>query len=70
MKKIIHHLRNRSEKDRRHVLHVFVFCAGVILIMLWIYSLGRNLTSPDTKAEISRDLEPFSTLKDSIPSEW
>jgi len=66
MKKIIHHLRRQSEKTRTHVLNVMTIVAGIILILLWIYSLGANFTNPDTQAELSSDLKPFSALKDNL----
>ena len=37
--------------------------AGIVLISLWVYSLGANLSSPDTEAKITNDLKPFSALK-------
>lgn len=63
MKKIIHHIRNQSEEVRRHILHVSMVVFGVILLFLWIYSLGTNLTNSDTQAKINNDLKPFSALK-------
>ncbi len=66
MKKIIHHLRNQSEETRTHILHVLTVGASVILVLLWIYSLGTNLTNTDTKTQISKDLKPFSVLKDNL----
>jgi len=70
MKKIIHHIRKQSKEDRRHILHILIFCAAVILILLWVYSLGATLSDSDARAEISEDLRPFATLKDSITSPW
>lgn len=66
MKKIIHNIRNQSEEIRRHILHVLTVVAGIILILLWIYSLGTNLTNPDTQVKINNDLKPFSVLKDNL----
>ncbi|HEY4715418.1 hypothetical protein A2643_02835 [Candidatus Nomurabacteria bacterium RIFCSPHIGHO2_01_FULL_39_220] len=66
MKKIIHHLRSQSEEVRRHILHVSTVVLAVILVLLWIYSLGTSLTNPDTQAKISNDLKPFSALKANI----
>ncbi len=63
MKKMILNLRNKPEHVRRHVLHVSTMIAGVILILLWIYSLGATLTSPETQAKVKNDLNPFSALK-------
>lgn len=66
MKKIIHHIRNQSEEVRRHILHVLTIIFAIILALLWIYSLGTNLSNPDTQAKISNDLKPFSALKANI----
>jgi len=66
MKKIIHKLRNRPEEERRHILHILTFVCAIILITLWIYSLGRTVTSNETKTQIKQDLQPFTMLKDSI----
>jgi len=70
MKRIIHHIRKQPEEVRRHILHILTFVAAALLILLWIYSLGTTLTSPDTRAKMSQDLQPFSALKDSIPPSW
>lgn len=66
MKKIIHRLNRRSEEDRRHVLHIVVFVLTIGLIVLWVFSLSKNLSSPETKARMKEDLTPFSILKDNI----
>jgi hypothetical protein len=36
------------------------------MIMLWIVSLGKNLSSEDTKIKMKQDLQPFSVLKDNL----
>ncbi|MFZ2072158.1 MAG: hypothetical protein WA101_01575 [Minisyncoccia bacterium] len=66
MKKIIHKLRQRPEEDRRHILHILTIASAIIMIILWSYSLGRNLTNPDVKEKVKQDLKPFSVLKDNI----
>ena len=66
MKKIIHHLRRQSEETRTHVLHVLTIIAGIILVLLWIYSLGANFTNPDIQAKVSNDLKPLSAIKDNL----
>ncbi len=68
MKKIIHHIRRQPEEVRRHILHILTIIAGIILILLWIYSLGANLSNPDTQVKVSNELKPFSVLKDNIIS--
>ncbi len=59
MKKIINHLRNQPEEARRHILHVITFGFGIILIILWVYSLGTTITSKETK---NTDQARFKTV--------
>ena len=66
MKKIIHHIRKQPEEVKRHILHVLIVAFAVVLILLWIYSLGTTLTSPDTQVKVNQDLKPFSVLKDNM----
>ena len=65
MKKIIYHIRRQPEEVKRHILHILTIVFAVILVLLWIYSLG-SLASPDNQAKMSQDLEPFSALKDNM----
>ncbi|OGI60566.1 hypothetical protein A2641_03470 [Candidatus Nomurabacteria bacterium RIFCSPHIGHO2_01_FULL_37_25] len=66
MKKIIHHVRRQPEEIRRHILHFLTAVAGIVLVMLWFYSLGRNLNNPDTQVKVNNELKPFSVLKGNI----
>ena len=66
MSKIIHHLRKQPEEVRRHILHIVTMIFGVVLIFLWIYSLGRNLTSEETQIKADKNLKPLSALKANI----
>lgn len=66
MKKIIHKLRQQPEHIRTHILHVTTICAAVVLGMLWVYSLGTNLTSAETQEKLKQDAQPFSVLKDNL----
>lgn len=66
MKKIIHHLRRQPEHIRRHILHATTLVVGIILIFFWMFSLGNNLSNPDTKIKISNDLKPLNALKDNL----
>ena len=66
MKKIIHHIRRQPEEVRRHILHILTIISGIILILLWIYSLGANLSNTDTQVKVSNELKPLSVLKDSL----
>ncbi len=67
MKKIIHHLRRQPEEVRRHILHILTIIAGIILLMLWVYSLGTNFSSTETQVKAKEELKPFSVLKDNVP---
>lgn len=66
MRKLIHHLRKQSEEERRHILHLLIFIIAVVMIMLWVFSLGKSFSNPDTQAKMKQDLQPFSILKDNI----
>ncbi len=48
------------------MLHVSVIVCAAILLSIWVYSLGRSLTSPETEAKINEGLEPFSALKGNL----
>lgn len=66
MKKFVHKLRSKPEEERRHILRMVTFIFAIILITLWIYSLGRTVASDETKEKMKQDLQPFNNLKDSI----
>ncbi|HEY4513451.1 MAG TPA: hypothetical protein VJH06_02990 [Candidatus Paceibacterota bacterium] len=69
MEKIIHHIikiRRQPEHIKRHILYALTLFFGIILSLLWIYSLGTTFTNPDTQEEISDELKPFSALKDNL----
>ena len=66
---MIHHIRKirqQPEHVRRHILHILIVICGVILVLLWIYSLSTTLTNSDTQAKMSQDLKPFAVLKDNM----
>lgn len=66
MKKIINNLRQKSEQDRRHFLHLIVSVLAILLIIAWVFSLGVNISKKETKEKIKEDLKPFTVLKNSI----
>ena len=66
MKNIIHNIRKQPEETRRHILHLSTIVFAIVLMFLWVYSLGSSLTNQDTQAGISQDLKPFSALKDNM----
>lgn len=70
MKKIIHYIRRQPEETRRHILHLLTIIAAIVLLTLWVYSLGTNLSNKDTQIKIKQGLEPFSVLKNNIPPLW
>jgi hypothetical protein len=40
MKKIIHHIRKQPEHVRKNILYILTVAVAIILILLWINSLG------------------------------
>ncbi len=62
MKKIIHTLRKQPDDVKHHILHVATAICAVILVALWVYSLGLK----NDNAEVVRDeenLKPLTILK-------
>ena len=41
MRRLIHRLRRQPEEIRRHILHIVIFAVAVIMILLWVFSLGK-----------------------------
>ncbi len=70
MKKFIHHIRNKPEQTRKHILHVTTLVCAVILLALWVYSLSVNFTNPDTQREVKQGFKPFTVIKNDILSLW
>ena len=66
MRKIVHNLRQKPEEERRHILHLAIFVVGIIMILIWVFSLTKTLATPETKIKMKKDLEPFSILKDDL----
>ena len=66
MKKIILNLREQPEEVRRHVLHIITFVMAIIMIILWVYSLNKNLSSTSVQTKMKKDIQQFSILKDNI----
>jgi len=62
MKKIIHNLRQQPDDVKHHILHVITAVFAVILVALWVWSLGTGTDN----AEVAKDkenLKPLSVLK-------
>jgi len=66
MKKMIHHIRRQPEEVRRSILHVFIMVCALVLLLLWIYSLGATFSNPDNQVKVTEDMKPFSALKDDM----
>jgi uncharacterized membrane protein YvbJ len=66
MHKIVHHLRKLSTKQKRDVLHVSTFIFAVILLMIWVYTLGQSFSNPNTQIKMKESLKPFNSLKENI----
>lgn len=66
MKKLIHNLRKQPEHHRTYLLHVLTLVSAFILLVLWTYSFGTNLTKPETGSGLKEGLKPFSVLKSNI----
>ncbi|OGI63927.1 hypothetical protein A2914_02310 [Candidatus Nomurabacteria bacterium RIFCSPLOWO2_01_FULL_41_21] len=66
IRKVVHHLRNKPEEERRHILHVTMIVICFIMVLLWTFSLGGELKDKETKEKIKQDLKPFSVLKDNL----
>ncbi|MBP9715361.1 MAG: hypothetical protein KBD52_02635 [Candidatus Pacebacteria bacterium] len=66
IRKVVRHLRSKSEEERRHILNLFMFFIIVFMFVLWIFSLGQTLSDPEAKVKIKKDLQPFSILKSNL----
>lgn len=66
MRKIIHRLRQKPEEEKRHLLHIFTFIGAVLLIILWIFTLSKNVVTRETGENIKEDLQPFTELKNDL----
>lgn len=66
MKRIIHNLRQQPESTKRHILNVSMVVAGLILVSLWVYSLGSSINDSEVRKDIEKDLAPLSVLKNNL----
>lgn len=66
IKKVVRHLRNRPEKERRHILHISMFVIVGFMFVLWIFSLGTTFNEPEEKIQVKESLKPFSVLKSNL----
>jgi multidrug resistance efflux pump len=65
MRRIINNLRQQPEEVRRQVLYIVTVVMGLVLVLLWIYSLGARVSNTDT-AKVQEDLQPLTDLKSSV----
>lgn len=68
MKKVkdaIHNLRKQPDEVKRHILHAATLVFGIILVSLWVYSLGVRAEDKD-EARDEATLKPLSVLKDNL----
>jgi hypothetical protein len=66
MKKLIHKLRRQPEEVRRQIVYLVTFAGAVILVLLWIMSLGKTLGGQEASVSTSQSLQPLSVLKDNL----
>lgn len=66
MRRIIHHLRKQPESVRTHVLHVSTAVCALVLVLLWVASIGTNFSGPGANTQTANALQPFSALKDNL----
>ena len=66
MKKVIHRLRQKPEKERRQILYFLTIASAFFMILLWTFTLGKTIKSEETKVRVQQDLKPFSALKNNI----
>ena len=66
VKKVVRHLRNKPEKERRHILNLSMFVVVGFMFVLWVVSLGVSFNEPEEKKVIKESLKPFSVLKSNL----
>ncbi len=66
MKQIIHKMRSQPEEIKRHILHVCVVVAGVLLLSIWVHSLGSSFNSSVAQEDIKKNIQPLSVLKNNL----
>ncbi len=47
-------------------MHILTIVFAFVLFVLWTWSLGTSLASPETETSLKEELKPFSVLKDNI----
>lgn len=65
MKKVIHHLRKQPDHVKHNILHAAILVFGIILVSLWVYSLGARSEVADENRD-EKTLKPLTVLKDNL----
>lgn len=63
MRKIINNLKEQPEHVRHHVAGFVTILFGIILVALWVWSLGLRGEPDVAKEEEKESLKPISVLK-------
>ena len=68
---IVGKLRQKPEKERRDMLHLFMIIGSFLLVVLYVFSLGNSISGADEPKEVKvkkqkKGLEVFSVLKDNF----
>ena len=66
IRQVVDNLKQKPEHVRRHILHVTTLGAGILLLALWVVSLGSTLSDESTQVRIGDELKPLSALKDNL----
>ena len=66
MRRIIQNLRDRPEEHRRHIVNVSTVVVTVIMVSLWVVSLGGTLSEVDLQKNASKNVQPISALRANI----
>lgn len=66
MRKTIRNLRAKPERIKKQILYVSMLIFVVILIFLWVLSLGTTINKKETEVSVKKDLQPFTILKANV----
>jgi len=65
MKNYIKKIKNKPEHERKKFLILWMFVSMVIVVFIWVYSLGSRFNG-STKEKVREDIQPFNMFKDTI----
>lgn len=66
MQETIQKLREKPESVKRNILHLIVLVAGILLVLLWVFTLNRNINDDDVRDGMASDIDAFSPLTDDL----